>query len=95
MSEKILILGACGQVGTELLENLQNIYGASQVVASDIRTSDNPVFEASEFEILNVLDHARIKEVFSKHRPTVVYHLAAMLSATAEAKPKKIATTPM
>lgn len=88
MSEKILILGSCGQVGTELVENLQNIYGANNVVASDIRNSDNPVFKESEFEILDVLDHQRIKEIFTKHKPTVVYHLAALLSATAEANPK-------
>ena len=45
MAEKILVIGACGQVGTELVENLQNIYGAANVVASDILKSDNPVFQ--------------------------------------------------
>ncbi len=88
MTEKILVIGACGQVGTELVENLQEMYGAANVVASDIRTSDNPIFGESDFEILNVLDKPKISEVFAKHKPTIVYHLAAMLSATAEAKPK-------
>ena len=88
MAEKILVIGACGQVGTELVENLQNIHGAANVVASDIRTSDNPVFESSAFELMNVLDKPKIAEVFTKHKPTIVFHLAAMLSATAEAKPK-------
>ncbi len=88
MAEKILVLGACGQVGTELVENLQSIYGPSSIVASDIRTSDNPVFENSEFEMLDVLDKKRIAEVFTKHKPTIVYHLAALLSATAEQNPK-------
>lgn len=88
MSEKVLVIGSCGQVGTELVENLQKLYGASAVVASDIRRSDHPVFEASEFEILDVLNKAQISEIFTKHKPTIVYHLAAMLSATAEAKPK-------
>lgn len=88
MSEKVLVIGSCGQVGTELVENLQALYGASSVVASDIRQSDHPVFKESEFEILDVMNKDQIKEVFSKHKPTIVYHLAAMLSATAEAKPK-------
>jgi len=88
MADKILVIGACGQVGTELVENLQNIYGASNVVASDIRKSDNPVFSNSRFEMLDVLDKPRIKEVFKTYKPTIVYHLAALLSATAEKKPK-------
>lgn len=88
MSDKVLVIGSCGQVGTELVENLQKLYGASSVVASDIRRVDHPVFESSEFEILDVLNNVQIQEVFSKHKPTIVYHLAAMLSATAEAKPK-------
>ena len=88
MAEKILVIGACGQVGTELVENLQNIYGAANVVASDIRKSDNLVFQNGRFEILNVLDKTQIAEVFGKYKPTIVYHLAALLSATAEANPK-------
>ena len=88
MAEKILVIGACGQVGTELVENLQNIYGAANVVASDILKSDNPVFQNGSFEMLNVLDKTQIAEVFGKYKPTIVYHLAALLSATAEANPK-------
>lgn len=88
MSEKILVIGACGQVGTELVENLQGIYGAKSVVASDIRKSDNPIFQNSPFEKLNVLDKNQIAGVFGKYKPTIVYHLAALLSATAEANPK-------
>lgn len=88
MAEKILVIGACGQVGTELVENLQSIYGANNVVASDIRMSKNEVFTASPFELLNVLNKAQITDVFTKHKPTIVYHLAALLSATAEANPK-------
>lgn len=88
MSEKILVIGACGQVGTELTENLQNIYGASNVVASDIRSSESAVFQNGDFEKLDVLDKQQIAKVFGKHKPTIVYHLAALLSATAEANPK-------
>lgn len=88
MAEKILVIGACGQVGTELVENLQSIYGVNHVVASDIRMSENEVFTSSPFESLNVLDKSQISAVFTKHKPTIVYHLAALLSATAEANPK-------
>ena len=88
MAEKILVLGACGQVGTELVENLQKIYGAANVIASDIRKSESAVFQNGNFEILNVLDKAQIANSFGKHKPTIVYHLAALLSATAEENPK-------
>lgn len=88
MTDTVLVIGACGQVGTELVENLQKIYGAAHVVASDIRQAEHPIFANGPFEILDVLDKVGIAEVFAKYKPTVVYHLAAMLSATAEAKPK-------
>jgi nucleoside-diphosphate-sugar epimerase len=86
--EKILIIGASGQLGTELVEALRNIYGASSVVASDIRKSDNPVFETGPFETLDILDLAKWKDVLQRHQPTQVYHLAALLSATAEQNPE-------
>lgn len=86
--EKILIIGASGQLGTELLEALRNIYGDSSVVASDIRKSDNPVFETGPFETLDILDLAKWKDILQRHQPTQVYHLAALLSATAEQNPE-------
>ena len=86
--EKILIIGASGQLGTELVEALRNIYGASSVIASDIRKSDNPVFETGPFETLDILDLAKWKDILQRHQPTQVYHLAALLSATAEQNPE-------
>src|SRR6056300_17602 len=86
--EKILIIGASGQLGTELVESLRNIYGDSSVVASDIRKSDNPVFETGPFETLDILDLAKWKDILQRHQPTQVYHLAALLSATAEQNPE-------
>jgi nucleoside-diphosphate-sugar epimerase len=56
MNEKIIVLGSNGQIGTELVMNLRAKYGNDQVVASDIRTSDNPVINAGPFELANVLD---------------------------------------
>lgn len=88
MSENILVIGACGQLGTELVESLRNIYGDSHVVASDIRQSEHEVFKQGPFENLDILDKQRLSEILTKYQPKQVYHLAALLSATAEAKPK-------
>jgi nucleoside-diphosphate-sugar epimerase len=89
MKEKIIILGSEGQVGTDLAARLRSIYGRAQVVCTDIREASPERMENGPYEELNVLDKSQIQHVFSKHKPTMVYHLAAMLSATAEAYPKK------
>ncbi len=86
--ETVLIIGSCGQVGTELTENLRSIYGQSQVVATDIRKPDSPFWDEGPFEMMNVLDKQRIAELFTKYKPTQIYHLAALLSASAEKNPK-------
>jgi nucleoside-diphosphate-sugar epimerase len=88
MSENILVIGACGQLGTELVESLRTIYGDSNVIASDIRQSEHAVFKQGPFENLDILDKNRLSEILTKYQPKQVYHLAALLSATAEAKPK-------
>ena len=87
-TEKILIIGSCGQLGTELVESLREIYGDANVVASDLKKADNPVFDGGPFEELDILDKKRFTEVLAKHRPTHIYHLAALLSATAEKNPE-------
>ncbi len=87
-TEKILVIGSCGQLGTELVEALRGIYGDSNVIASDLKKSDNPVFEAGPFEILDILDEKSFREIVEKYKPTQVYHLAALLSATAEKMPE-------
>lgn len=88
MSENILVIGACGQLGTELVEELRKIYGDSHVVASDIRKSNEAIFESGPFENLDVLDKNNLSQILTQYKPTQIYHLAALLSATAEAKPK-------
>ena len=88
MSENILVIGACGQLGTELVEELRKIYGDSHVIASDIRQSDDEVFKNGPFETLDILDKNNFTSLLQKYKPSQVYHLAALLSATAEAKPK-------
>jgi nucleoside-diphosphate-sugar epimerase len=88
MAENILILGSCGQVGTDLVEELRNIYGNDRVIASDIRKPEDAFWQNGPFELLDVLEKGRIAEIFARYKPTQVYHLAALLSATAEKNPK-------
>ncbi len=87
MQEKILVLGAAGQIGTELVIQLRKNYSPEQVIASDIRMPSGPL--NGPFEEVNALDRARLEEVVKKHEITQVYHLVAMLSATAEKFPMK------
>lgn len=84
-SEKILVIGSSGQIGTELTEKLQEIYGTENIVASDIK---KPNHYNGNFEELDVLDEKRLFEVISKHKVSQVYLLAALLSATAEKNPQ-------
>jgi nucleoside-diphosphate-sugar epimerase len=84
---KILIIGACGQIGTELTKKLRSIYGSEAVVAGDVRKGD-PAFVASgPFEVVNALDYNQVENVIEKHGVDEVYLMAALLSATAEKNP--------
>ena len=89
MSDVILILGACGQIGTELTEKLRMINGSENVIASDIREGDLFMMKAGPFEIIDATDKETILKVVKKYKVTQVYLLAAMLSATAEKAPEK------
>lgn len=80
-TDKILIIGACGQIGTELTVALALQYGENNVIAADIRP-DQPGIK--NYIQLDVLDHARMEEVIKTYEITQVYLLAAMLSATGE-----------
>ena len=88
MSEKILVIGANGQIGTELVTALRNIHGAEQVIASDINSAADAIKDTGPFEFVNVLDKDNLQQIFQKHQPTQVYLLAAILSAVGEQKPK-------
>ena len=87
MSEKIVILGSNGQIGTELVIKLRSIYGDGNVVACDIRRPDYDVEKAGPFEFVNVLDKEVLTKIFKKYQPKQVYLLAALLSATGEQNP--------
>jgi len=87
-NETVLIIGSCGQVGTELTENLRSIYGVSNVIASDVRRPDSPFWAEGPFEQMDVLDQKRLVEILKQYKPTQIFHLAALLSASAEKNPK-------
>lgn len=88
MNERIIILGSNGQIGTELAIALRLKYGNDAVITSDIR---EPVHNHQEklFEIVDVMKRKQVSKMFAKHRPTQVYLLAAMLSATGEKYPRQ------
>ena len=87
MNPKILIIGACGQIGTELTQKLRKIYGTENVIASDIRKLNVDVVNSGPFEVINALDFNQIEHLVEVHKITDVYLMAALLSATAEKNP--------
>lgn len=88
-TEKVLVLGASGQIGTELTLELRKLYGADNVIASDINPPAKEVKEGGPFEPLDILDAKRLGEIITKYQPKQIYHLAAILSASGEKNPKK------
>jgi len=89
MKRRILILGACGQIGTELTARLRKIHQPHKVIASDIREGEDSLMSNGPFEILDATDYSAIEDVVIRHEITEVYLMAAMLSATAERFPMK------
>lgn len=85
--ERVLITGALGQIGSELTVKLRDIYGEANIIATDIRKSDSKAALSGPFEILDVTDSKRMYEIAKDNQVDTVIHLAALLSATAEAKP--------
>ncbi len=85
---KIFVTGAVGQIGSELTMELRSIYGNDNVVAGGNRTKPGAkLLESGPFEICNCTDMQAVTDVVKKHDVGVIYHLAAILSAVAEAKP--------
>lgn len=83
--DKILIIGAGGQIGIELTEELNKLYGSSNVVASDLKPIE--ALKNNAFEKLDVLDKEALLNIVKKHGIRQVYLLAALLSATGEQNP--------
>ncbi|MDB0007016.1 NAD-dependent epimerase/dehydratase family protein [Flavobacteriales bacterium] len=84
MKDTILIIGASGQIGTELVITLRKIYGDANVIATDIRPMANEELSTGPFEVLDIMDQKSLFDIVKKYKVTQVYLLAALLSATAE-----------
>ncbi|MDJ0644583.1 MAG: NAD-dependent epimerase/dehydratase family protein [Flavobacteriaceae bacterium] len=89
MKSKILVIGACGQIGSELTMKLREIYGNDAVVASDIVAGNADLMWSGSFEILDATDKGEVREIIEKYTIKEVYLMAAMLSGTAEKYPDK------
>jgi nucleoside-diphosphate-sugar epimerase len=81
---RILVTGASGQVGTELVPALRGVYGDDAVLASDLKPASA---DAGPSMVLDCMDGAAVQAAVRAHRPDTIYHLAAILSATAERDP--------
>jgi nucleoside-diphosphate-sugar epimerase len=85
-SEKILVIGSSGQIGTELVQNLREIYGIDSVIASDVKVTEQA--KEGPFEVIDVMDAQGLLTIVKRHNISQIYLLAALLSATAEKMPK-------
>ena len=86
--KKILVTGSVGQIGSELTMLLRKLYGNDNVVAGGNRTKPTgKLLESGPFEIVDCTDAAKLAETVKKYNIDTIYHLAAILSAVAEAKP--------
>jgi nucleoside-diphosphate-sugar epimerase len=87
--EKILIIGAGGQIGVELTLALRNVYGNENVIASDIKDAHPLLRDSGPYAFVNAMDANEIYTLIKKEGITQIYLLAALLSATGEKDPKK------
>lgn len=88
MKKRILVIGACGQVGTELVLALRKKYGGEQVIAGDIKKESFSFAGTGPYTVLDAMSREAILSLVKKENVTEIYHLAALLSATGEKNPK-------
>lgn len=86
--DSILVLGAGGQIGTDLVHTLRETHGGSRVVAADLKPQPGSLSDGGPFLQLDVLDAQSVADCIRTHKVKEVYLLAALLSATAEQKMK-------
>ena len=89
MQKPILILGACGQIGTELTYALRDKHGNDVIIASDIREGSEDLMKSGPFELLDATDYDALEDIIAYYEISEVYLMAAMLSATAEKFPMR------
>ncbi len=87
--QKILVTGATGQIGSELVLELRKKYGGENVVAvGHSRKPSDKLFSSGPYESIDVSDKTSIEKAVKKHSVDTIYHLAALLSATGEQNPQ-------
>jgi nucleoside-diphosphate-sugar epimerase len=86
---KILVTGACGQIGSELTLVLRERYGNANVIASDVMLPQPTLRDSGPFEFVDVTQQETIRTIAGRHGIDIIYHLAAILSATGEEKPQR------
>ena len=84
---KILVIGAGGQLGTELSKVLAEKYGNESIIATDFQESVRSKFNYCGFQTLNVLNKTELENIVKKEGISQIYHLAAILSAAGEKNP--------
>jgi nucleoside-diphosphate-sugar epimerase len=83
------VTGAGGQIGTELVPALRAAYGAGAVMATDLRKPPPELRDEGPFGLLDCTDDGAVADTVRDFRPSVIYHLAALLSAVGETKPQE------
>mgnify|MGYP001305769195 FL=1 len=85
---RILVTGALGQIGMELLSALSLKHGSDAIIATDIRDNNNLEKMGIKFQKLDILDLEGLEDIIKNFEINEVYHLAAILSATGEKNPR-------
>ncbi len=87
MTENIMVIGAAGQIGSELVVELRKIYGNDHVFATDLKQPPADILEAGPFQLMDVMDSKILIHFVIRNKITQIYHLAAVLSGNAEKLP--------